>query len=72
VVRKYSIILIIGATLIGFSFGLAYSAEAFTSGVSEEHAEGVVARIMERLAEKLDIEIKKKIRFTSAYLKNRY
>jgi polar amino acid transport system substrate-binding protein len=57
-VGKCSIILIIGAILIGFSFGLAYSAEAFTSGVSEEHADGVVACIIERLAEKLDIEIK--------------
>ncbi|WP_155305728.1 hypothetical protein [Desulfosarcina widdelii] len=57
-VFNYLIVLIISTALIGFSFIPAYSAEAFTSGVSEEHADGVVAHIMERLAEKLDIEIK--------------
>jgi polar amino acid transport system substrate-binding protein len=52
-----SISLIVGCFLIGFSFSSAYSAQVYTSGVSEEHADGVVVRIMERLAEKLDIKL---------------
>ena len=33
------------------------SAQTYQSGVSEEHAVGVVARIMQRVAEKLDIKL---------------
>lgn len=33
------------------------SAQSYQSGVSEEHAEGVLPRIMQRVAEKLDIDL---------------
>lgn len=60
-VCKFMIVLIVGVVLIGFFSSSAYSAEVFTSGVSKEHAHGVVASILDRLAQKLGIEIEMRL-----------
>jgi polar amino acid transport system substrate-binding protein len=58
---KFSILLIIGAILAASSLRTAYCAQTFTSGVSAEHADGVVSRIVERLAQKLEIRMEMRL-----------
>lgn len=53
--------LVVGFILFSGSLSSAFPAEAFRSAVSPEHAHGIVAHIIEKVADRLDFSVKMRL-----------